>query len=205
MSFRDFVEKYSRTTALFWASFFVFGAVGFMAADNLKLRRQVKALEASRGVHIVNSVRLNPLEIKAMMEEVLAKTARPAAAAPVAAPKAAKQLSIADFCATNEETALRQAKALNMRVSRLKSHYSPALDRCFMDMTADYTDTRSREWVIRVVYDAGNDKTYGEMNRRPGAQYTDFCAVYPGGDKAAAVKCFTEADFERGIAPYMEK
>lgn len=204
MSFQESVQKLSRTTAVFWAAFLVAGALGFMVSQNIQLRRQVKALEAGKAVHIVNSIQLNPLEVKAMMEEVLQKAAVTAPAAARQGIKAEPKVSIEGFCQMKANGLVAASAAPGMASITAKAHYNRPLDRCFVDISGVHTDEYKREWVVRALYDGGNNKKYGELLQRVGEGYSSYCAVYPGGDQAAALKCHTEAAYSRVIAKYME-
>lgn len=165
MSFHENVKSLSRNSALFWGVFLASGALVFLVVQNTQLRHHIKALETSKAIHITSSVRLNPLEIKAMMEDVLRKMPSTAPAAGRKAPPEAPAASIEDFCGMKVDTLTETARGLGMTSIKGKTRYNRTLDRCFVDMRSAYSDSKGQEWAVRVLYDGGNDKLYGEFIR----------------------------------------
>lgn len=197
------MEKISRTAALFWAVFLVAGIIGLLVSQNIHLRRQVRDLEAAKPIQITNSVHLNPLQIKAMMEEVLASASFKASAAGQDSPRMRDESRVKESCDYKERQALEAARALKMRPTSARTHYNAVMDKCMVDLRAAYTDPRGRNWNIRVIYDANSNSRYGEMTTLEGALFPDYCAEYPHGDQRTIRRCTSVDAFSRLVAPYM--
>lgn len=204
MGFHDSVKTLSRNTALFWAVFLLSGVISFLVFKNVQMRRQIRALEASKGISIVNSVNLNPLQIKAMMEEVLASSRFTGPPADQDGPRRRAGAEVKESCNYKEAQALKAAEALKMRPQSARTHYNAVMDKCLVDLRAAYTDARGRNWDVRVVYDANSNLRYGEMFTPQGAIFPDYCAIYPAGDQRVMKRCMGEDAFSRLVAPYME-